>query len=237
MIDMSGVMIAKSDQINAADLIGKPRTIKITGVKLTGKDQATEIKIDRDDKFYRPCKSMVRVMARAWGIDGEKWIGQSATLYCDPKVKFGAEQPGGIRISHMSGLREKLAICLQAKKGLLTTYVIEPLPTQRTVSPAAPLPGAAVDTPQPDAGQSVGAASNEDRAAEWAATHIASIRDADREALAALASKAKAKLANRADLLTLVRDAIGERNEALDTDDDVPADDDRAGYGEPGDNA
>ena len=138
MIDMTPVLIAKSDQINAPDLIGKPRTIKIVGVKLTGKEQATELRLADDDKVYRPCKSMVRLMSRAWGIDGEKWIGQSATLYCDPKVRFGKDVPGGIRISHLSGIREKLVVCLQASKGVLKTYEIEPLPTQRSQNPAAP---------------------------------------------------------------------------------------------------
>lgn len=131
MIDMSSVIIAKSDQINAADLIGTSRTVTIAGVKLTGAEQATEIRLANEDKVWRPNKNTVRIMARAWGNDGEKWIGRSATLYCDPKVKFGKDTPGGIRISHLSGLRDRMTVCLQERKGQLKTYEIEPLQVEQ----------------------------------------------------------------------------------------------------------
>jgi hypothetical protein len=183
MIDMSGVIIAKSDQINAPDLIDKPRTIKIAGVKLTGQEQATEIKIVGEDKVWRPCKSMVRVMARAWGIDGEKWLGQSATLYCDPAVKFGKVQPGGIRISHLTGIRGTLTVCLQARKGVLVNYEIEPL-TER----AAP-----VETPTED---------KEAATRKWCAATLALIDNTDtRPDLAELQAKRAAGLAKVRDVL------------------------------------
>lgn len=211
MIDMSGVMIAKSDQINAPDLLDKPRTIKIANVRLTGKEQATEIAIVGDEKVYRPCKSMVRVMARAWGIDGEKWIGQSATLYCDPKVRFGKDLPGGIRISHLSGLRSKLIICLQASKGVLKNYEIEPL-QQRVQNPAAPIPSAAAETLSIDAGQSAGAASNEaaDPAAEYAAGAMDKISAAETvDEIETIAEQARKKLARRPELLAGIETAAG----------------------------
>ena len=211
MIDMSGVMIAKSDQINAPDLLDKPRTIKIANVRLTGKEQATEIAIVGDEKVYRPCKSMVRVMARAWGIDGEKWIGQSATLYCDPKVRFGKDLPGGIRISHLSGLRSKLIICLQASKGVLKNYEIEPL-QQRVQNPAAPIPSAAAETLSIDAGQSAGAASNEtiaDPAADYAASIMDQISAAETVyEIEMIAEQARKKLARRAELLAGIETAV-----------------------------
>ena len=211
MIDMSGVMIAKSDQINAPDLLDKPRTIKIANVRLTGKEQATEIAIVGDEKVYRPCKSMVRVMARAWGIDGEKWIGQSATLYCDPKVRFGKDLPGGIRISHLSGLRSKLVICLQASKGVLKNYEIEPL-QQRAQNPAAPIPSAAAETLSIDAGQPSGAASNEaaDPAAEYAAGAMDKISAAETvDEIETIAEQARKKLARRPELLAGIETAAG----------------------------
>ena len=190
MIDMSGVIVAKSDQINAPDLTNKPRTIKIAGVRLTGQEQATEIKIVGEDKVWRPCKSMVRVMARAWGIDGEKWKGESATLYCDPAVKFGKVQPGGIRISHLSGIRGTLTVCLQARKGVLVNYEIEPLPTQQ---PAAATPDAAPV----------------DRIAAYCATVMDAISAAETVAdLDVIEGKAATKLANHADQLAGIRTAV-----------------------------
>lgn len=222
MIDMSQVIIAKSDQINAADLLGTSRNVTIAGVKLTGKEQATEIRIEGDDKVWRPCKNMVRVMSRAWGIDGEKWIGQSATLYCDPKVTFGKDKPGGIRISHLSGLRGTLNICLQERKGSLRTYEIEPLAAER------PAPTRAAEQHNPETGE----LPPTDKAQQWADTTLAAIAATDsRAALAELqqrSAKAMQKLsAERPELSHRVSMAFVERVNAFDEPATLePADDD-----------
>src|SRR3546814_14915789 len=61
---------------------------------------------------YKPCKSMRKVLVFAWGSDGGAWIGQSMTLYNRPDVKFGGEEVGGIRISHLSDIDKDIAIAL-----------------------------------------------------------------------------------------------------------------------------
>jgi hypothetical protein len=83
-----------------------PITITITGVTVKGggQEQPVAIHFEGDDgKPYKPCKSMSRVLVSAWGPDSSKYVGRSLTLYCDPKVKWGGMEVGGIRISHMSG--------------------------------------------------------------------------------------------------------------------------------------
>src|SRR3954447_5210182 len=109
-MDMSQFIVAKSDQLNADDLIGGPITIKITAVRGNDSaDQPVSVCFDGDDgKPFKPCKSMRRVMVAAWKLEASKYVGKSMTLFRDPEVQFGGMKLGGIRISHMSDLTEKL---------------------------------------------------------------------------------------------------------------------------------
>lgn len=129
MIDMKQTIVPKSDQLNADDLIiCKSFTIKITSVKVISNQQPVSIGYEGDrGKPYKPCKSMCRVLIMVWGDDGEKYIGQSMTLYLDKTVKWGGSEVGGIRISHMTGLAEKKVMQLTATKGNRKPFSVEPL--------------------------------------------------------------------------------------------------------------
>jgi len=95
MIDISKTVLPKSSQLNADDLIGGPRTITITGVKLVAEDQPVAISFEGDEnRPYMPCKSMRRLMVKAWGSDGAKYAGRSLTLYLDESVRFGGAAVG-----------------------------------------------------------------------------------------------------------------------------------------------
>jgi len=75
MIDIAATCAPKSDQLNADDLIAGPRTITITAVKLSAEDQPVSIHFQGDDgKPWKPCKSMRRVLMRAWGADGSQYL-------------------------------------------------------------------------------------------------------------------------------------------------------------------
>jgi hypothetical protein len=128
MMDMSAVIVPKSDQINADDLQGRTRTITVSEVKIKGgQEQPISIHFEGSDKVYRPCKSMCRVMAQAWGLDSSKYVGRSMTLYCDPSVKFGPLAVGGIRISHMSDIDGPMTMALTATKGVKKAFKVLPL--------------------------------------------------------------------------------------------------------------
>src|SRR4051812_11375313 len=102
---MSSVIIPKSDQINADDLLAGPITITIRDVQIKGgQEQPVSIYFEGSDKAFRPCKSMSRVLVQGWGADAKAYIGRSLTLYCDPSVKWGGVEVGGIRISHMTDI-------------------------------------------------------------------------------------------------------------------------------------
>lgn len=95
---------AKSDQLNAVDLLGGPITVSVTSVKQGDAEQPVVIGITGDRQPYKPCKSMRRVLIACWGANPNAWVGRKMTLYCESKVKWAGEEVGGIRISHLSHL-------------------------------------------------------------------------------------------------------------------------------------
>lgn len=133
--DMTLTVVPKSDQINADDLIGGPRTITITRMAIDPTtEQPVSVFFEGDGgKPYKACKSMRRVMIRAWGPDASKYVGQSMTLYCDPNVMFGGMKVGGIRISHMTGLSETLNVALTATKAKRAIFTVRPLTIAKPV--------------------------------------------------------------------------------------------------------
>jgi len=129
---------AKSDQINADDLISGPRTITITRVSQGSAEQPVNVSFEGDDgKPFRPCKTVRRIMVAVWGPDAKDYVGRSMTLYRDPKVKFGGMEVGGIRVSHMSHIDDARTLALMATKGKRIAYKIEPLRVEAKPDPAA----------------------------------------------------------------------------------------------------
>lgn len=132
MIDISPTTVAKSDILNADDLIGKTITVKITKVSKISGDQPIAINFEGDNgKPFMPCKSMRRVLQHVWGSDGAKYVGKSLTLYRDPEVTFGGLKVGGVRISHMSDIKEKITMALTASKANKKPYAVLPLSVEQ----------------------------------------------------------------------------------------------------------
>lgn len=129
MNDMSSVIIPKSDQINADDLIAGPLTITITEVEIRpGTEQPVTIRYVGDNgKPWRPCKSMSRVLVAAWGPDASKYAGRAVKLYRDPSVKWAGMEVGGIRISEMSDIDKPMVLALTETKKTRKPYTVKPL--------------------------------------------------------------------------------------------------------------
>ncbi len=117
--DLRDTIIPKSDQLNAEQLLGGPITITVTDVRRGGgEEQPVIIHYEGEGgRPYKPCKSMRKVLVFAWGSDGRGWIGRSMTIYNRPDVKFGGEEVGGIRISHLSHIDRDMAIALTSTRG------------------------------------------------------------------------------------------------------------------------
>lgn len=166
---MSPTIVAKSDQVNADDLIGGPMTITIQKVDKKLDDpsgQTAWIHYGDPKKTYKPGLSMRRVLIAVYGNDLRGWLNKRITLFRDPEVPFGSAKVGGVRISHMSGIDEPRTIMIATKKGTRKPYTVLPL----------------IDEPKPQPQQK-----NDDRAAQWAREFIVKVKACDTaEALATL---------------------------------------------------
>ena len=136
MLDMTETTKAKSDQLNSIDLVA-PMTIKITNVTKVNDDKQP-IFIDYEGgqgRPWKPCKGMRRGLVALWGKDGEKYIGRSLTLFCNPEVKYAGKAEGGIQISHASHIDKSVKFQLVLTRGKSTMHTVEPL--QDTTTPKA----------------------------------------------------------------------------------------------------
>jgi hypothetical protein len=175
---MSQFIAAKSDQLNADDLMDAPRTITIT--KVTAAPDAAEQPVSihyegGEGRPWKPCKTMRRILVGVWGKDASKYVGRSLTLYRDPTVAFGGLQVGGIRVSHMSDINEEKTVALMVTRGRKAPFKIKPL----KASSAPP--------------------AHDDTAAKWANAYIAKLAElTDLDAVQAFADQKTAKLAELA---------------------------------------
>lgn len=117
--DLRDTIVPKSDQLNAEQLLGGPITITVTDVRRGGGEEQPVVihYAGEGGRPYKPCKSMRKILVFAWGSDGAAWVGRSMTLYNRPDVKFGGEEVGGIRISHLSHIDRDIAVALTATRG------------------------------------------------------------------------------------------------------------------------
>jgi len=131
-------IVPKSDQLNAEDLLSGPITVTVQDVRQGSAEQPIAIVIDGGRQPYKPCKTMRKVLAKCWTTEGANWIGKRMTLFCDPKVKWGGIEVGGIRISHLSGIDTELILMLAESRSKRTPHHIKPLPDVKTPKPTQP---------------------------------------------------------------------------------------------------
>ena len=125
----------KSDQINYDDLTGGPVTVRVVKMAMGSAEQPVIVNIANAEtgepmRDFKPCKTVRRVLVKAWGDKGRDWIGKRMTLCGDPTVKYGGVEVGGIRVSHVSGIAAPLKMMLTATRGRKVETVIQPLPEE-----------------------------------------------------------------------------------------------------------
>ena len=105
MSDVSFALEAKSDQLNAVDIMGAEPVIRVRDVKVQKGEQPVWIYFDGDNnRPWKPSKGMLRLLAGAWGRDSKQWVGKYARLYFEPTVKYAGQEVGGIRIRSLSDI-------------------------------------------------------------------------------------------------------------------------------------
>lgn len=135
--DISDTLAPNSDQLDAVDLIGNPRTFTITKVSKGSAEQPVDIGLAEFPRVWRPGKSMRRVLAACWGTDASVYVGRRVTLYCDENVRFGSDVVGGTRISHLSHIDKPKSIPLLISRGKSATFRVQPLTEAPPPEPSA----------------------------------------------------------------------------------------------------
>lgn len=140
-MDMTESLAAKSDQLNATDLLAGPRTFTIEKVTQGSPEQPFDFHlVENPGHPYRPSKGMRRVIARGWGPKAEAYTGRRFTLYCDPTVKWAGAPVGGIKVSHMSDVGDGFTAPLAESKTKRAMHRVDPLPDATPATPAQPQP-------------------------------------------------------------------------------------------------
>ena len=184
-MDMTASIIPKSDQLNADDLISGPVTVTVDSVIAGNAEQPVDVHlVEFPGRAFRPSKSMRRVMVAAWGAETSAYTGRRMTLYRDPSIKFGKDEVGGIRISHMSDIDKTLKIALTVTRGKREPFVVAALadaPRAQAAPSTIPLEvriGSMIDA---FAGKGIGAAELEARIGrprdEWTADDVAAMTE------------------------------------------------------------
>jgi hypothetical protein len=138
MLDLTDTIVPKSDQLNSDDLRSGPRTFTIAEVRKNNSDEQPVSIVLREfppDRPWKPSKSMRRVLVEVWGRDASTYAGKRLTLYRDDKIRFGGQEVGGIRISHMSGLKKPKPMALHVTRGKYESIAIQPLPDDAPTAP------------------------------------------------------------------------------------------------------
>ena len=160
-MDISQTTAPKSDQQNFDDYIGGPKTVTIEKVTAGSLEQPVDVHlVEFPGRAYRPSKSMRRVLVKAWGRDSSAYIGRRMTLYGDPEVTFGRDKVGGIKISHLSHIEERLTLALTVTRGRRAPFNVEPL------TDATPVP------PEPTAEQVAASTDSDALRAMWQASGV-----------------------------------------------------------------
>lgn len=119
----------KSDQLNAEDLLSGSRTVQVESVTKGTAEQPVNIHlVEFPGRPFKPSKTVRRILVAAWGAEAAQYTGRRMTLYRDPAVRFGGQDVGGIRVSHLSHIDKRLTIALTVTRGRRAPYVVEPLP-------------------------------------------------------------------------------------------------------------
>lgn len=109
MADITQAMQAKSDQLNAVDIMGSPIIIKVRAVDYKqGREQPVWVYYDGDNnRPWKPSKGMIRILCGAWGTETDAWIGRHARLEYESSVVYAGKEVGGVWVKAMTDIPEK----------------------------------------------------------------------------------------------------------------------------------
>jgi hypothetical protein len=130
ILDLSGTIKAKSDQLNADDLVVGPMMVQVEGItRVSDPKQPIHIYYyGCEGKPFKPCLTVRRILIALWGKDGSQWTGRLMNLYVDATVSFGSQKNiGGIRVNAVSHINSAATISLTVRRGMKQHFVIQPI--------------------------------------------------------------------------------------------------------------
>lgn len=132
MIDVSHTVQTKSDQLNADDLIGGDLMIQVEGVRVVNDPQQPVhiFYFGCNNKPYKPCLTVRKILVGLWGKDAEQWGGRWMNLYLDNSVKWAGKEVGGIRVNALSHIQSAATVSVVVRRGAKQQFVIQPIPLE-----------------------------------------------------------------------------------------------------------
>lgn len=127
-MDISKALVAKSDCLNASDLTGSPIVATIKAVRQG--DTAKPVIVDlegMDGRPWKPSKGMLRVVAHAWGVEADVWVGRLVKLVNNPEVIYAGEKVGGVEVIAMSHIDKAFTIPVRISQKKVKQHTVEVL--------------------------------------------------------------------------------------------------------------
>ena len=107
-MDISLAAQAKSDQLNAIDIIGElVITIRQVDFDRNRQQQKLWLYFDGDNgRPWKPSVGMCRMLMEGWGTESDNFMGKSVKIWNNPAVIYAGKAAGGIQILAMSHIQE-----------------------------------------------------------------------------------------------------------------------------------
>ena len=118
-MDISKALLAKSNQLNASDLMGGPQIVSIVSVNEGSDEQPVNIITDvfGAGRPFRPSKTVLLILANAWKSNNTStWVGKRMEIFRDASVTWAGQEVGGIRIKGLSHIDKPFSLVLATSK-------------------------------------------------------------------------------------------------------------------------
>jgi len=132
---------AKSNQVNAIDLMSNNKTIVITKVEVDNSkiSQRVTVHYEGENKRpYKPSKGMSRAIMKAWGKYKKNYIGKTLELCFDPKALYAGKEVGGIIIYGFSDIEADFSMSIPVARTKKRTFNFKKLEPKVTAEPVDP---------------------------------------------------------------------------------------------------
>ena len=127
-MDIAEALIAKSDQLCAADLTGAPVIATIKGTRKGDVKQPVIVElIGMDGRPWKPSKGMLRVLASQWGQQTEAWHGRLVKLVNNPDVLYSGVKVGGVEVVAMSHIEAPFTTPVRLNKSQVKQHHVDVL--------------------------------------------------------------------------------------------------------------